>query len=1325
MAPPPRDRPPGATPGATPTVRADRGARASTSRLPGAAASSTARLPSEVEARLAEADPWQGRYVLLDELGRGGMGVVHRAHDLRLGREVAIKVLGGDGPQNPSGAALVRFEQEALTAARLRHPGIVAIHEVGRAEEDGRPFLVMDLVTGSSLEETLRARPLAPRRVAEIVRDVARACHHAHEHGVVHRDVKPENILIEAGDDGRDHALLTDFGLAREIEGGSRLTVTGEVIGTPAYMAPEQASPDRGATGPATDVYSLGGVLFRAIAGRPPFAGDDILSLLHDLLLIDPPPLRQVNPEAHPDLETIAARCLEKEPARRYPSASALADDLQRFIDGELIHARPVGRVERVSRWARRNRLAAAASAAFAVATIAFAIGGGVLIAATGRRIAADRAAVVEAAAVEAELAWTAFADVRRAAEAEVDDETLGATEIASRRRRRHDELLGLGLRAVQATATHQALARDDDAAERRAFDAMTAYGEVALAAEQWGVAASAFERAGTLEVDPDRARALGKRVEAARERVDRERRAIVLAVLEDARSGTLSARAGGREDALFQLVRLPEAQTVELLATALDEVTGLLRAAIVETWRTAATPDADELRGGELGIDGLSPAIDAWLDGDLVRGELPPDVAAPLEAAAARLERRAARRRGRSGLSGPSRRVPRVEQVVAEEQARSLGAGRVTLARLCCEALGRIGRRERAVVAIARYMRLERDDDRAAAGGIALCLLGGLAAERAVMTTARRFGPASRFWSQVRRYVARMGERTELRAETRDDFVLRGVLRQDKGDLEGAIDDFSRAIDLDPDHAASWNNRGNARIERGDLAGAADDFTRAIELDPGDPSARNNLGLVLFRLGRHEEAEARFTEAIDLDGVDPIYFTNRAALRQTRGDLAGALADCEAAIAADPGNATAFATRGLIHQARGDHDAALADLDRAIDLDPGHPTTWSQRGALRRITGDLDGALRDLDRAIELQPDDPAAWNARGLIRWRRGDHDAAIDDLDAALARDPELLAALRNRAKVRRSAGDLAGAERDFGAALALAPDDASTLYDRGITRFEAGELRGALADLSRVVELRPRDASAWNQRGLVHQRLGVLDASIEDYDRAIELVPDDAGLHSNRGLTRMLAGDRRGAIADFDRAIALDENELVALTNRAMARMEIGDREGALRDHDASVALAPDDPVVRVNRAGTLAILGRFEAALRDLDAVILAAPETPQAYSIRAYVRSGLGDRRAALADLDRYLQLVPDDDAELLNRAAVRLQERDGRGALADATAAIELETEDPQAWGIRGMAKGMLGREAEAIPDLERFLQLAPDHDLAPVVRSHLERLR
>jgi serine/threonine-protein kinase len=313
----------------------------------------------------AEATPWPshssdslpasfGNYELLAGIGRGGMGVVYRARQKNLNRVVALKMIRAGALASPDD--LRRFRNEAEAAAKLDHPHVVPVYEVG--EYAAQQYFTMKLIDGGSLDQQLARYTADPKAAARLVATVARAVHHAHQRGVLHRDLKPSNILLDA--QGQPH--VSDFGLAKRLQVDGGMTQTGAIVGSPSYMAPEQATGAKGTISTATDVYGLGAVLYALLTGQPPFRGDSLLTTLDQVRRREPDSPSDSNRRVDRDLESICLKCLEKEPERRYSSAEALADDLSHWLEGEPIQARRTGPMVRLWRWGRRNPLVATLS---------------------------------------------------------------------------------------------------------------------------------------------------------------------------------------------------------------------------------------------------------------------------------------------------------------------------------------------------------------------------------------------------------------------------------------------------------------------------------------------------------------------------------------------------------------------------------------------------------------------------------------------------------------------------------------------------------------------------------------------------------------------------------------------------------------------------------------------------------------------------------------------------------------------------------------------------------------------------------------------------
>lgn len=368
-----------------------------------------------------------GDYELLEEIARGGMGVVYKARQSRLKRIVALKmILSG---HFASERDVQRFEREARAAAKLRHPNIVAVHEVGEYED--QHYFSMDYVEGQSLAEAIRDEPLPARKAAELLKTIAEAIHAAHEQGTLHRDLKPGNVLPD--EKGEPH--VTDFGLAKTLDGAdggddesSELTTSGQILGTPSYMSPEQAEGKHRLVGPASDVYSLGAMLYACLTGRAPFAAESPMDTLMQVIRDEPVPPRMLAPTVPRDLETICLKCLEKRPHERYGTAGLLAEDLERFLEGRAVEARPIGRAAKAWRWCRRNPVVASLLAlVFLLMVAGTAISTALAVAEHSQRIVAQNAKNrADEALVETERARGRESEARLEAENERD-----AAEVA------------------------------------------------------------------------------------------------------------------------------------------------------------------------------------------------------------------------------------------------------------------------------------------------------------------------------------------------------------------------------------------------------------------------------------------------------------------------------------------------------------------------------------------------------------------------------------------------------------------------------------------------------------------------------------------------------------------------------------------------------------------------------------------------------------------------------------------------------------------------------------------------------------------------------
>jgi serine/threonine protein kinase/tetratricopeptide (TPR) repeat protein len=882
-------------------------------------------------------------YEVLGELGRGAMGVVYKARHLRLNRPVALKMILAGPHAGPK--ERVRFETEARAVARLQHPHIVQIHEIG--EQDGRPFVCLELVAGGSLAQRLAGRPLSPRPAAELAELLARAVHYAHEQQIVHRDLKPANVLLARSDARRGVRLVrddgevyvepkvTDFGLAKLLDhepaaAPSHYPTAGPV-GTPPYMAPEQASRSRSNAygraaggGRATDVYALGAILYECLTGRPPFLAATVYETLRQVVALEPVPARRLQPQVPRDLETICLACLRKEPQRRYATALDLADDLRRFLDGKPIRQRPPAPWEPTLKWAKR-RPAAAAWVVLAAAALAGLAAGGLYY---------------------------------------LDHRHEWARQHALDRYRRfthsRNEALFQGTLFTAARVTPEDRAVVDSRATREAVLAALAVAGVAVggdggpsadadltAAERSDLTTSCYELLLILSETAD-SPAPGRTPEEQRQQA-----AEALRILD--RAGRL-----GPPTPAFHLSR------ARLLARQGDEP-----GAAAERRR------AEALRPVSAG-DFYLTGVEQYQAGDA------------------------------AGAVGSFRAALRLQPNHFEAQCFlaicSLNAGRAGEAQAALTAC--IGQRpDFAWPYLLRGFAAARADAEAEADfAAALALDGGAAVRYAVLANRGllrlRQGKRDEAVADLEGAVALRPEQCaghvnlarayrgqkrwadaareiDTAVRLRPDLPLvhraRGQLHRETRDPEGALRDFETAIGLEladrPSPAAADDHVECGRIchQQGRFADAVAAYDRALRIQPDHAMAHHLRGEALLELGRPQEAQSAFGACLKVK----------------------------------PDFGAAYRARGQAHVRLGDFAGAVEDYTQALHLER-DASILTHRGWAYFFTDAWKLAEHDFDAAVRLDAEPGDAHVGRGLARVMLGDYRQAVADADAVLGRN-----------------------------------------------------------------------------------------------------------------------------------------------------------------------------------------------------------------------------------------------------------------------------------------------------------------------------------
>jgi superkiller protein 3 len=1130
-------------------------------------------------------------YELLRELGRGGMGVVYQARQLALNRLVALKMVlaGGHAGDQP----LARFRTEAEAVARLQHPHIVQVHEVG--EQGGLPYLALEYCGGGSLADQLDGTPRPARQAARLVQTLAGAMHAAHQQGVVHRDLKPANVLLAA--DGTPK--VTDFGLAKLLDGGGpALTQSGAVVGTPSYMAPEQARGKGKEVGPAADVYALGAILYELLTGRPPFKAETAWDTLQLVVAEEPVPVRRLLPKVPRDLETVCLKCLHKEPARRYDTAEALADDLGRFGRGEPVVARPAGAVERAVKWVRRNPLGASLAAAVLLLVL---VGGGgawmlhqqradararqqltdekVLLVLEGARglgdagwEAQDRAKLKEAKAegeraVDVARSGAASAAVQRQADAFLSD-----AEGRLERWRRNDALRGalLDVSAPRETRPYRADASGQLAAlAQRTVD------------EQY---ASAFQRWG-LDVD-------GTPEAEVVARLRREPGPVVREVVAGLDGWMLERRRQKRPEAEWRRLhriaeRLDDDATRRQLGALLlggsaprpEAVAGLLGGgppwpALWGLGRGPAWRRVQELRGGmDLGRE---PAGTVLLLAQAYR-------AAGDEAGA----------------------------VAVLRQAADLRPGQVVLLQVLAVLLGEQGRWEEA---IGRYRAIRvRRPELGVALARALSREGRAEEGEAVLRELIRQQPRHPdLHFQLAVVLAYKGQVEEAIRHYRQALALDpkhagahnnlGVALKDKGQVEEAIRHFRQALALDPQLALAHDNLGTALKDKGQVEEATRHFRQALALDPKHAPAHNNLGLALYGKGQVEEATRHFRQAIQLDPMLAQAHNNLGNAFARKGQVEEATRHFRQAIALDPKYAPAHYNLGLALAGKGKVEEAIQHYRQAIALDP--KLAHNNLGLALYGKGKVEEAIRHYRQAIALDPKHASAHTNLGLALYGKGKVEEAIQHYRQAITLDPKLALAHCNLGVALKARGKVEEAIRHFRQAIALDPKHAVARNNLGNALAARGKVEEAIQHFRQAIALDPKHALAHYNLGVALYGEGQLEEAIKLFRQALALDPKDAQAHNILGVALRAKGQVEEAIRHHRQAITLDPKDALAHHNLGTALKAKGKVEEAIKAYRKAIELNPKLAEAHGALGQALLEQGRFaqarEATRRCLD-----------------------------------------------------------------------------------------------------------------------------
>ncbi len=949
-----------------------------------------------------ESPPVVEGYEILGRLGQGGMGVVYRARHRGLDRQVALKMVRAGLHAGPE--PLTRFRIEVRAVARLRHPNVVQVYDVGEA--DGLPFVALELLEGGSLEARVAGTPRPERWAAELTATLARAIASAHRAGVVHRDLKPANVLFAR--DGTPK--ITDFGLAKRLDEEDGQTHSGQVMGSPGFMAPEQARGLGRAVGPAADLYSLGAMLYEMLTGRPPFKGASAMETLFQVVHDEPVPPRRLRPGLSGDLETICLKCLAKEPHRRYADADDLADDLGRHLAGAPIRARRVGPRERLWKWARREPAAAGLLAVVLAASTGLAV-------ALARRVEGDRAranrvaecrtdAAVALAGASAHLGARQWDEGRKVLHAfkgrlqgdpALDDLRARADDLLARIDREADARRRLAdferlrreaqLRDVQFAGIDPR--GNPEATRRAARAALDAFGGPGPGDDRPpGPLPASLSEAERAEVGRGRRELLLTWAEAIARPVagedPRQQAARALRVLDRAGDGRAPSRG-------FLLAR------ASLLARLGDEP-GATR----ERAAAGSVPPLDALDHVLIGRDRL--ARREWAGAaagfeEALRVE-PGQFRAQLLLAVCQLQLHQAGP-ARAGLNACLQREPGAIDLYAlrgfaygEEAHEKRKAARDATPRLAAPEAEAEALFEAAESDYRTALALGPDPD----ARYAVLVNRGVLRVRSL---------------RLDEAVVDLREAVALRPGQVAAYIPLGqaLARQGRGDE--AVEQFTRGLAIHPDLPALYRSRALARVDRARPTAegrelALRDLSEAVRLGPpGSPETaadRARRARLLLVAGRPQEALDDCDEALRVAPRDPDTPLVRVKALLELKRFADVVAAATDALARGGPSADLLELRGLARANREDYAGAIGDYTQALTLDPSRPAPLMHRGWAYIVSEAPKLALRDFDEAVRLAPADPDATTGRGFARVLLKQHRAATSDAEESLHRGGE---------------------------------------------------------------------------------------------------------------------------------------------------------------------------------------------------------------------------------------------------------------------------------------------------------------------------------
>lgn len=1191
-----------------------------------------------------------GNYQILEELARGGMGIVYKAYHPLLNQTFALKVLRAG--EDASDDALKRFHREIQTVAKLKHPGIIQI--IGSGQEKGQHYFVMEFVDGVTLEHLIQKK-IPIRRGLLLIKKTLEALSYAHSQGVIHRDLKPSNILV----DKDDNPKIGDFGLAKNVlvdKASQKLTHSGAVIGTPRYMSPEQVQGDHTSIDNRSDLYSLAVCLYELLAHRCPFEAPSYHQLFHKILNVQPKPPSRYNASVHRDLDAIVLKALDKNKVQRYQTAKSFALDLERFLDGYLVHAKSVSLGTLFFNFSPEKK----------------------------KTISAFLSAILLCLFLLVYFQWEQYTRNRqqilsflKQAEQETNASKKLTPYLLQQREKKTQHLLNALNILNQGLGQYFGQSELEQMKWKTIKDLLPlAYLNESYLLAEYGLKELeqlSFVKKQVLQELQDE-----YKIEKNKQR--QKHLAHFEEWLEQGNNRFFSK--AEQEDFLFEVSQMREKEIFQKLLQLLEQGTHSVITGV------RGSPQRNQLY--QMAVRALGRLGN-------------PQANTPLEEALTQITEKV------SNLHPSSQKKEDLNYMVLLAQALGRVQGEKSQ-EVLDKARWKMGQHTlfwNRTEHTYRKMLLKNaiQDDRPLETADAYNNRGKQKYEQGALKEALAdfekaleldpsFGGAylnrgNTYYllGDLPKSIEDYTELLKLEPDNKIGYSNRANSQHYLGNYKEAVQDCTEAIRIDPYYDDAYYGRANAYYMNSELEEARKDFNYGLELNPKDARMWVGRGTLNDYEKKYEDALADFNEAITLDPQYYFAYYKRGFTWSKKKEFQRAIDDFDQSLLLSPNYASAYYERGKAKYALKDFNGALLDYQQAFQLDPKYVNASFEIAYVKYDLKDYQGSIEAYDKTLELDPKYAIAYFNRALAKEKISHLEEAIEDLTQSIHYDPKYVNAYKERGRLKSKKNDFESALEDCEQALKINPQYANGYHQKGLILNSQKKYTEALLAFEEAFKIDPSHVEACFYIGFIKYDLKDYDGSLVAYNETLRLDPTYSYAYFNRAFIKKNQKNWDGAIYDLTQSLRYNVDDPSAYYERGIIKSEQGDYKGAILDYSFAIRYNAENSRYYEERGKARKEINEYEGALQDYTKALEFKPEDPVLYRLRGNVKSNKGDFDEAMADFNKAIQLDANYSLAYINRAFLKKKQQDLNGAIQDFNKAIELNPEDIEAYYDRGTA--------------------------------------